>query len=184
MLAAVITVRPAVYRGAAIVGLTAMGCVNNYVVDEPNGGGSGSSSSNEVPPVVSGEGTSSAGSTGVSGSSSRGASGSGGSTSGGSTDSSMPTQEGTGPDSTDGADPLELCQPCEADAQCGGRSDVCALVGGQQVCLRVCMEGRRMCASGLVCMPVMSVDGAMIDQCVPESGMCPLNAAGMRVGRM
>ncbi|MEM6991207.1 MAG: PPC domain-containing protein, partial [Myxococcota bacterium] len=61
------------------------------------------------------------------------------------------------------------CEPCSADVQCGGDGDVCAPLGGDEVCLAGCGDG---CDEGHSCIDVTSVDGANLQQCVPDDLMC------------
>ena len=75
--------------------------------------------------------------------------------------------------STGGGD-AGLCDPCTADAQCGG-GDLCVRVGvmNDAYCLQAC-SGPSDCPSGYTCSAsaVGSVDGASARQCVPDSGSC------------
>lgn len=80
------------------------------------------------------------------------------------------TNPGTGPTADPGLPP---CEPCTADAQCGGAADQCVVVGAgaASFCLAACDGG---CPAGFTCSasPVVSVDGVGARQCVPVSGTC------------
>lgn len=136
-------------------------CVNNYVVDDPRTDSTGQGSEgSRTDEGTADQGSADQGPT----SDSDHADGSGDSGTGGSTGES-----GTG--STSGG-PLEACQPCVADAECGGEFDLCVDLGTGPVCLRVCTEPPRECSPGFSCMPATSVEGAEVPQCVPETGRC------------
>ena len=70
-----------------------------------------------------------------------------------------------------GGNGAKTCEPCSADVQCGGDTDLCAPLDGDEVCLAACGEGG-MCGDGSSCTDVTSVDGLTMQQCVPDSGMC------------
>ncbi len=65
-----------------------------------------------------------------------------------------------------------LCEPCTADIQCGGASDLCVRVGtgGESFCLQACGS----CPTDYTCSAsaLESVDGASGTQCVPNSNDC------------
>jgi hypothetical protein len=65
-----------------------------------------------------------------------------------------------------------VCQACSADSQCGTGGE-CVYMGsmGDSYCLQACGGG---CPTGYTCSasPIWSVDGAMANQCVPQSGSC------------
>ena len=67
-----------------------------------------------------------------------------------------------------GSGGAEVCEPCSADVQCGGESDLCAVVGdrGATHCVRACGGG---CDEGFTCTQVTSVDGTTAEQCVPPA---------------
>src|SRR6185437_12220224 len=73
-----------------------------------------------------------------------------------------------------GSSTAGLCAPCSADAQCGDGNE-CVYVGtlGDSYCLASCAAG---CAAGYSCSAdaIWSVDGAMANQCVPQSGSCAM----------
>jgi len=159
------------------------GCVNTYVVDpadgDTSGGAGGSTGTAGEPDEASGGdtlvATGSAGSGGADGSTgATGSSGDFGSTSGEDQGGTSGDPEGGGGDQEGGGEtgPLEACQPCTADDECGGPSDLCVVLGEAPVCLDVCTEGARMCPPTLTCMVVTSVDGLDAQQCVPDSGSC------------
>ncbi len=68
---------------------------------------------------------------------------------------------------------LGLCEPCSADAQCGGASDLCVQVGGEASCLSACGAGDS-CPQGYTCSSsaLTSESGASARQCVPTSQSC------------
>ncbi|MEZ4373255.1 MAG: pre-peptidase C-terminal domain-containing protein [Polyangiaceae bacterium] len=68
---------------------------------------------------------------------------------------------------------LGLCEPCSADAQCGGSSDLCVQVGGEASCLSACGAGNS-CPQGYTCSTnaLTSESGASARQCVPTSQSC------------
>lgn len=63
------------------------------------------------------------------------------------------------------------CDACSADLQCGGDSDLCAPLSGDEVCLLACGDGDA-CGDGTTCTEVTSVDGITAKQCVPDTGTC------------
>jgi len=71
-----------------------------------------------------------------------------------------------------GAAALPACGACTGDVQCGAGNE-CVRMGstGASYCLQACSAG---CASGYTCAaaPVVSIDGARGEVCVPESGSC------------
>ncbi len=71
-----------------------------------------------------------------------------------------------------GSSTAGLCQVCSADSQCGAGNE-CVYVGsmGDSYCLESCDAG---CPTGYSCSAgaIYSVDGAMDNQCVPQSGTC------------
>jgi hypothetical protein len=73
-----------------------------------------------------------------------------------------------------GSGGLGLCEPCSADAQCGGPDDLCVRVGGASTgsCLQACAPGS--CPSGTTCSPhaVTSVSGRTGQQCMPNADSC------------
>lgn len=167
-------------RAWAATGLLVVaGCVNDYVrgdlVEE-------TSTSSADMPQTTGPGTTSDApqTTGGSGSGGSGESTSGSSSSSGqasdSADSEMTTSvgDGAGSDSDSGGGrTFELCGgPCDADAQCGGRSDLCVQLvrGAEGRCLRRCGRG---CPDGYACVERTSVEGGSAEQCVPDGNMCP-----------
>ncbi|MCA9626845.1 MAG: pre-peptidase C-terminal domain-containing protein [Myxococcales bacterium] len=68
---------------------------------------------------------------------------------------------------------LGLCEPCSADAQCGGTTDLCVQVGGDASCLSACGVGGT-CPQGYTCSAsaLTSESGASARQCVPSSQTC------------
>lgn len=72
-----------------------------------------------------------------------------------------------------------MCSPCSTDAQCGA-GDLCAAVGvfGRSYCLAACADDGD-CAAGTICSAseLVSVDGVMARQCVPEVGSCVATVA-------
>ena len=65
-----------------------------------------------------------------------------------------------------------LCEACSADSQCGTGNE-CVYMGnmGASYCLQGCSAG---CPTGYSCSndTIFSVDGALMTQCVPQSGSC------------
>ncbi len=64
------------------------------------------------------------------------------------------------------------CEPCVADAQCGGEQDLCAPDEASALsgsCARACGPSRS-CESGEECRDLFSQDGALVPQCVRVSG--------------
>lgn len=61
-----------------------------------------------------------------------------------------------------------VCEPCSADVQCGGDSDLCVVVGdgGAMHCTEACGGG---CADGFSCVEVTSAGGTVAEQCVPPA---------------
>lgn len=76
----------------------------------------------------------------------------------------------TNPGGTGG---LGICEPCTADAQCGGEDDYCVALGseGDAFCLTDCGTDDD-CDAGFSCVPIESVDGTVVKQCEPDDGMC------------
>ena len=71
-----------------------------------------------------------------------------------------------------------LCEPCDADVQCGGEGDLCLTTGGigETACFKGCASDTE-CPSGFYCSPeaLTSVDGATGRQCVPENDVCEIS---------
>lgn len=67
-----------------------------------------------------------------------------------------------------------VCSACTADSQCGAGNE-CVYMGsmGDSYCLQGCAGG---CPTGYTCSAsaIYSVDGAMMNQCVPQSGSCQM----------
>lgn len=63
------------------------------------------------------------------------------------------------------------CDPCSADAQCGGTDDLCVSYAGVGYCGTAC-DLDEDCDDGFSCAPVESIDGEVAKQCVPDSGVC------------
>jgi len=76
----------------------------------------------------------------------------------------------TNPGGTGG---LGVCDPCTADAQCGGKDDYCVALGseGDAFCLTDCGTDDD-CDAEFSCEPIESVDGTVVKQCKPDTGMC------------
>lgn len=64
-----------------------------------------------------------------------------------------------------------FCQPCVADAQCGGEADRCVSLRGEAFCGVRC-EGAGDCAGDAQCLAFTSVDGVETTQCVPADLNC------------
>jgi hypothetical protein len=68
-----------------------------------------------------------------------------------------------------------LCEPCTADAQCGGSSDLCVRMGPMldPYCMESC-SGPSDCPADYTCSAstVTSVGGVSARQCIPSSGSC------------
>jgi hypothetical protein len=62
-----------------------------------------------------------------------------------------------------------LCEPCERDAECGGRSDRCLRYAGGTYCGRNCEQ--QACPEGYACVDV-EIDGEPTAQCRAERGFC------------
>ena len=69
----------------------------------------------------------------------------------------------TNPGGTGG---LGICEPCTADAQCGGRDDYCVALGseGDAFCLTDCGSDDD-CDAEFSCTPVESIEGTVVKQC-------------------
>lgn len=151
-------------RRVVWLGLFALGCVNDYVVRDEDGAGSGA--------TTDASGT-----------------GSGSGTEGASADASsagMIPDPDTGPgdatDTGDGGDPSTggagdtsaepfTCEPCTADDECGDDFDHCVDLGAAGPrCVFACPEAG--CPPELDCATTTSVDGVMSVQCVPVAPMC------------
>ena len=63
------------------------------------------------------------------------------------------------------------CSACRTDNQCDGAGNACLLIEGQGYCMGACGPDDR-CADGFVCVEVESIDGAILDQCVPTDLNC------------
>ncbi len=76
-----------------------------------------------------------------------------------------------------------LCLPCIAPTDCssvGGLQDHCVAFGGEgSFCGGDCADG---CPAGTTCLPVTTVDGLMVDQCVPETGLCACSTHAVEAG--
>ncbi len=72
-----------------------------------------------------------------------------------------------------GSGGLAICEPCSADAQCGGADDLCVVLGsmGEGYCGTDC-DVVDDCDADFDCAPVESIDGMVAKQCVPTSGVC------------
>jgi hypothetical protein len=72
-----------------------------------------------------------------------------------------------------GASSTELCQACDADAQCGDDDDNCIQVSGEFFCGRSCSSDTD-CPADYKCSlsSLTSVDGAVARQCFPRSFSC------------
>lgn len=68
---------------------------------------------------------------------------------------------------------LGVCEPCTADVQCGGPDDYCVALGseGDAFCMTDCATDDD-CDADFSCLPIESVDGTVIKQCTPDSGLC------------
>jgi cysteine-rich repeat protein len=62
-----------------------------------------------------------------------------------------------------------LCQPCEADDDCGRDGDFCLGAADGSYCGIDCAVG---CPDGFECRGVETGDGEAVEQCVPTSGTC------------
>jgi len=76
----------------------------------------------------------------------------------------------TNPGGTGG---LGVCEPCTSDTQCGGQDDYCLPLGteGDAFCMTDCTSDDD-CDAEFSCLPIESVEGALVKQCTPDSGMC------------
>ena len=63
-----------------------------------------------------------------------------------------------------------LCQPCEADSDCGGLSDLCLDLEDGSFCGRDCQL--QACPDGYTCAEVANDDGDLLAQCRPTAGFC------------
>ncbi len=63
-----------------------------------------------------------------------------------------------------------LCEPCTANADCGGEG-ACAVLNDGNFCGITCRTNSE-CADGFICASVTDVDGAAGRQCVPSTGAC------------
>lgn len=79
----------------------------------------------------------------------------------------------------EGGEGAGLCEPCDADVQCGGEADLCMNAGtlSQSYCFTAC-DSDATCPSGFYCSPepLTSVDGATGRQCVPEDDVCEVSS--------
>lgn len=143
--------RPAADTGSGGDGCTESGCAGDGIASKGGGDASGSGGGD-------GDGSDGNGTTTTIGDpgTTTGASGDGG------TAATTGGPVGAGP-----------CTPCTADSECGGDYDGCVeLVVGDPRCLAVCKEQPAPCGEGFTCMATVSVDGAMVMQCVPDAGQC------------
>ena len=62
-----------------------------------------------------------------------------------------------------------ICDPCTANAECGGGQNACVALGGGSFCGTPCGAG---CPDGFICDEVTDVAGSSLQQCVPASGTC------------
>jgi hypothetical protein len=78
-----------------------------------------------------------------------------------------------------------LCKPCIAAADCispGGIQDACVAYGeGAAFCGGACGSDIP-CPDGFVCKEVLSVSGAALNQCVPDSGECGCSQKSIELG--
>ncbi|MCB9506287.1 MAG: hypothetical protein H6697_01320 [Myxococcales bacterium] len=64
-----------------------------------------------------------------------------------------------------------VCEPCEADIECGGLDDLCLDYPDGRFCGQVCDAGSD-CPTGYVCDEVSTGGGGLARQCVREFGIC------------
>ncbi len=81
-----------------------------------------------------------------------------------------------------GAGGLGLCEPCTADAQCGGASDLCLYMGpaGDTYCFKACTSDADCGDPAYYCSltEFVSVDNAKGRQCIPKSFRCETGSGG------
>jgi hypothetical protein len=138
-----------------LLGTLGFGCVNDYVVDETLGDGSGSAgdtsgATTESDPDSTACVTNDCMATGGGEGSGDGAA-------------------STGPGTTGGPG---LCGTCASDAECVDMYGLCVMLGDAGRCLVPCTEQEPPCPDGYTCMAVESVDGASAQQCAPVGGAC------------
>ena len=66
-----------------------------------------------------------------------------------------------------------LCEPCAADVDCGGATDLCLPVDDGTYCTRDCSEAGGDCPDGFEC---IAWGGDSVPQCHPTSGTCSCGA--------
>ncbi|MBM4352265.1 MAG: hypothetical protein FJ109_00495 [Deltaproteobacteria bacterium] len=78
-----------------------------------------------------------------------------------------------------------LCRPCFDSSDCastGGAQDACLDYGPEgSFCGGPC-SGDGECPWGFSCQEIVSVDGAVLEQCVNEAGQCPCTASSAALG--
>jgi hypothetical protein len=82
-----------------------------------------------------------------------------------------------------------LCRPCAATGNCDGSTgseDVCVDYGDKgSFCGGHCDPGAAGggdCPAGFVCEEVATVDGVLLNQCLPEDGVCPCTELSVKLG--
>ena len=67
--------------------------------------------------------------------------------------------------------PDDPCSPCEVDDDCARPQDLCVDLLDGRFCALECSSNQP-CPDGYSCDPVLTENGQMVDQCLPEFGVC------------